>query len=153
MPVFVTEDNGRTNHKRIEKFLNFFTRISFELQGESCEIDGKYDNEDFQSLMSAMQVLGFSSDEQDTIFRILASGKTPEISIFLQHYHFKAEILISNALFAQCCTSGTCISIGSSWSTDRKALKLVPTPKSGGQAICCKLMSTGSRWRLPLKRP
>ncbi|BES99216.1 MyTH4 domain [Nesidiocoris tenuis] len=42
-------------------------------QGESCEIDGKYDNEDFQSLMSAMQVLGFSSDEQDTIFRILAS--------------------------------------------------------------------------------
>uniref|UniRef100_A0A0K8SUT5 Unconventional myosin-XV n=1 Tax=Lygus hesperus TaxID=30085 RepID=A0A0K8SUT5_LYGHE len=42
-------------------------------QGESCEIEGKYDSEDFQSLMSAMQVLGFTSDEQDTIFRILAS--------------------------------------------------------------------------------
>ncbi|XP_073998346.1 unconventional myosin 10A isoform X4 [Rhodnius prolixus] len=42
-------------------------------QGESCEIDGKYDSEDFQSLMSAMQVLGFTSEEQETIFRILAS--------------------------------------------------------------------------------
>lgn len=45
-------------------------------QGGSCEIDGKYDGEDFQSLMSAMQVLGFTSEEQDTIFRILASGET-----------------------------------------------------------------------------
>lgn len=44
-------------------------------QGGNCEIDGKYDNEDFQSLLSAMQVLGFTSDEQDTIFRILASGE------------------------------------------------------------------------------
>lgn len=44
-------------------------------QGGNCEIDGKYDGEDFQSLMSAMQVLGFTSEEQDTIFRILASGK------------------------------------------------------------------------------
>lgn len=43
-------------------------------QGGNCEIDGKYDGEDFQSLMSAMQVLGFTSEEQDTIFRILASG-------------------------------------------------------------------------------
>ena len=45
-------------------------------QGGNCEIDGKYDGEDFQSLMSAMQVLGFTSEEQDTIFRILASGKS-----------------------------------------------------------------------------
>lgn len=44
-------------------------------QGGNCEIDSKYDGEDFQSLMSAMQVLGFTSEEQDTIFRILASGK------------------------------------------------------------------------------
>ncbi|XP_039291022.1 unconventional myosin-XV [Nilaparvata lugens] len=42
-------------------------------QGGNCEIDGKYDGEDFQSLLSAMQVLGFTSEEQDTIFRILAS--------------------------------------------------------------------------------
>ena len=39
------------------------------------EIDGKYDQEDFQALLSAMQVLGLSSDEQDTIFKILAAGK------------------------------------------------------------------------------
>ncbi|XP_037094410.1 unconventional myosin-XV-like isoform X2 [Pollicipes pollicipes] len=42
-------------------------------QGGSVEIDGKYDKEDFQALLSAMQVLGFSSDEQDNIFKILAS--------------------------------------------------------------------------------
>nr|CAD7393755.1 unnamed protein product [Timema cristinae] len=42
-------------------------------QGGNCEIDGKLDGEDFHSLLSAMQVLGFSSDEQDTIFKILAS--------------------------------------------------------------------------------
>lgn len=45
-------------------------------QGGNCEIDGKYDSEDFQSLLSAMQVLGFTMDEQDNIFRILASGKS-----------------------------------------------------------------------------
>ncbi|KAK6643275.1 hypothetical protein RUM43_004780 [Polyplax serrata] len=42
-------------------------------QGGNCEIDGKVDRDDFQSLLSAMQVLGFTNDEQDTIFRILAS--------------------------------------------------------------------------------
>ncbi|XP_071526723.1 unconventional myosin-XV isoform X1 [Panulirus ornatus] len=42
-------------------------------QGGSCQLEGKYDGEDFQALLSAMQVLGFSSDEQDTIFRILAA--------------------------------------------------------------------------------
>ncbi|XP_063236075.1 unconventional myosin-XV [Bacillus rossius redtenbacheri] len=42
-------------------------------QGGNCEIDGKFDGEDFQSLLSAMQVLGFSSEEQDSIFKILAS--------------------------------------------------------------------------------
>ncbi|KAF4520564.1 hypothetical protein B566_EDAN011117 [Ephemera danica] len=42
-------------------------------QGGSCDIDGKNDKDDFQSLLSAMQVLGFTSEEQDTIFRILTS--------------------------------------------------------------------------------
>lgn len=51
------------------------TKKGIFFQGGNCEIDGKYDNEDFQSLLSAMQVLGFTSDEQDTIFRILASGE------------------------------------------------------------------------------
>lgn len=42
-------------------------------QGGSCGIEGKNDTQDFKALLSAMQVLGFTSDEQDTIFRILAS--------------------------------------------------------------------------------
>ncbi|XP_048509561.1 uncharacterized protein LOC105693576 isoform X2 [Athalia rosae] len=42
-------------------------------QGGSCEIDGKNDTQDFKALLSAMQVLGFTSEEQDTIFRILGS--------------------------------------------------------------------------------
>jgi 5-enolpyruvylshikimate-3-phosphate synthase len=54
-------------------------------QGGNCEIDGKFDGEDFQSLLSAMQVLGFTSDEQDTIFRILASGKQTQILMNYGH--------------------------------------------------------------------
>uniref|UniRef100_T1JBR9 Unconventional myosin-XV n=1 Tax=Strigamia maritima TaxID=126957 RepID=T1JBR9_STRMM len=42
-------------------------------QGGSCEISCKDDGEDFQALLSAVQVLGFSLDEQETIFRILSS--------------------------------------------------------------------------------
>ncbi|XP_039312298.1 unconventional myosin-XV [Solenopsis invicta] len=47
-------------------------------QGGNCQIDGKSDVQDFKALLSAMQVLGFSvlgfsSEEQDTIFKILAS--------------------------------------------------------------------------------
>ncbi|XP_016845570.1 unconventional myosin-XV isoform X2 [Nasonia vitripennis] len=42
-------------------------------QGGSCDIDGKNDTQDFKALLSAMQVLGFTSEEQDTIFKILSS--------------------------------------------------------------------------------
>ncbi|GAB6020238.1 Unconventional myosin-XV [Chamberlinius hualienensis] len=42
-------------------------------QGGSFEIQCKYDSEDFKALLSAMQVLGFTSEEQDTIWKILAS--------------------------------------------------------------------------------
>ncbi|XP_043471659.1 unconventional myosin-XV [Leptopilina heterotoma] len=42
-------------------------------QGGNCEIDGKNDTQDFKALLSAMQVLGFTSEEQDTIFKILSS--------------------------------------------------------------------------------
>lgn len=42
-------------------------------QGGSTEIDGKDDEQDFRFLLAAMQVLGFTNEEQDTIFRILAS--------------------------------------------------------------------------------
>lgn len=42
-------------------------------QGGNCNIDGKNDTQDFKALLSAMQVLGFTSEEQDTIFKILSS--------------------------------------------------------------------------------
>ncbi|KAI2804564.1 Myosin and Kinesin Tail domain protein [Blomia tropicalis] len=42
-------------------------------QGNCCQIDGKDDAEDFRFLIGAMQVLGFTMEEQDIIFRILAS--------------------------------------------------------------------------------
>ncbi|XP_064478725.1 unconventional myosin-XV-like isoform X2 [Ornithodoros turicata] len=42
-------------------------------QGGSIEIPCKDDAEDFRCLLSAMQVLGFTADEQDAIFRILAA--------------------------------------------------------------------------------
>lgn len=42
-------------------------------QGGSCEIEGKNDEEDFRFLLSAMQVLGFTNEEQDNIFRIMAA--------------------------------------------------------------------------------
>ncbi|XP_023214568.1 unconventional myosin-XV-like, partial [Centruroides sculpturatus] len=41
--------------------------------GGAYRIECKDDAEDFRSLLSAMQVLGFTSDEQDTIFRMLAA--------------------------------------------------------------------------------
>ncbi|XP_009077192.1 PREDICTED: unconventional myosin-XV-like, partial [Acanthisitta chloris] len=42
-------------------------------QGGNCEIPGKDDAEDFRQLLSTMEVLGFSMDEQNSIFRILSS--------------------------------------------------------------------------------
>ncbi|XP_032354863.1 unconventional myosin-XV [Camelus ferus] len=42
-------------------------------QGGNCEISGKSDADDFRRLLAAMEVLGFSGEDQDSIFRILAS--------------------------------------------------------------------------------
>lgn len=42
-------------------------------QGGNCEITGKSDADDFRRLLAAMEVLGFTSEDQDSIFRILAS--------------------------------------------------------------------------------
>lgn len=42
-------------------------------QGGNCEIPGKEDAEDFRRLLSTMEALGFSVDEQNSIFRILSS--------------------------------------------------------------------------------
>ncbi|NXR50917.1 MYO15 protein, partial [Hippolais icterina] len=42
-------------------------------QGGNCEIPGKDDAEDFRRLLNTMEVLNFSLDEQNSIFRILSS--------------------------------------------------------------------------------
>ncbi|CAN0093385.1 unnamed protein product [Rangifer tarandus platyrhynchus] len=42
-------------------------------QGGNCGISGKSDADDFRRLLAAMEVLGFSAEDQDSIFRILAS--------------------------------------------------------------------------------
>ncbi|XP_028390179.1 unconventional myosin-XV [Phyllostomus discolor] len=42
-------------------------------QGGNCEISGKSDADDFRRLLAAMEALGFSGEDQDSIFRILAS--------------------------------------------------------------------------------
>ncbi len=43
------------------------------LKGESCSIRHKNDADDFRSLISAIDILGFSKLEQEIIFKILAS--------------------------------------------------------------------------------
>ncbi|XP_046399408.1 unconventional myosin-XV isoform X2 [Ischnura elegans] len=71
--VFYEMLKGLSTEQREKYGLLTAEKYFYLNQGGNCEIDGKYDNEDFQALLSAMQVLGFTSEEQDTIFRILAS--------------------------------------------------------------------------------
>jgi myosin-15 len=47
--------------------------IFFLNLGGQIAIDGKNDAEDFESLQSALQVLSFSTEECETIHKILAS--------------------------------------------------------------------------------
>nr|XP_015215599.1 PREDICTED: unconventional myosin-XV [Lepisosteus oculatus] len=42
-------------------------------QGGYCEIPGKSDGEDFRRLLSAMEILSFSVEDQNSIFRVLSS--------------------------------------------------------------------------------
>nr|XP_033770854.1 unconventional myosin-XV [Geotrypetes seraphini] len=42
-------------------------------QGGNCDIPGKSDAEDFRRLQSAMEILNFSAEDQNSIFRILSS--------------------------------------------------------------------------------
>ncbi|XP_053328005.1 unconventional myosin-XV [Spea bombifrons] len=42
-------------------------------QGGNCEIPAKRDAEDFRRLLNAMESLGFTAEDQDSIFRILSS--------------------------------------------------------------------------------
>ncbi|XP_078518827.1 unconventional myosin-XV [Lissotriton helveticus] len=42
-------------------------------QGGNCEIQGKSDADDFRRLVSAMEILSFSGEDQNSVFRILSS--------------------------------------------------------------------------------
>ncbi|XP_069501807.1 unconventional myosin-XV isoform X2 [Ambystoma mexicanum] len=42
-------------------------------QGGNCDIPGKSDADDFRRLLSAMEILSFSGEDQNSIFRILSS--------------------------------------------------------------------------------
>ena len=42
-------------------------------QGGQIKIDGKNDKDDFETMQSALQVLSFSTEECETIYKILAS--------------------------------------------------------------------------------
>lgn len=44
-----------------------------QFQGGNCEIPGKNDEEDFHRLLTTMETLSFSVEEQNSIFRILSS--------------------------------------------------------------------------------
>lgn len=43
------------------------------MKGNNCKLENKNDANDFFSLVSALDILGFNKSEQDTIFRILAA--------------------------------------------------------------------------------
>lgn len=62
------------SHQEKEKYgLQTADKYFYLNQGGSCDIPGKDDEQDFRFLLSAMQVLGFTNEEQDTIFRMLSS--------------------------------------------------------------------------------
>ncbi|RWS18809.1 unconventional myosin-XV-like protein, partial [Leptotrombidium deliense] len=64
---------GLTNQEKEKYGLLIAEKYFYLNQGASCEIEGKNDAEDFRFLLAAIQVLGFTNEEQDVIFRILAS--------------------------------------------------------------------------------
>ena len=48
--------------------------LNYELiKGNSCKLTNKNDAKDFNSLTSAIEILGFDNSEQDTIFKILSA--------------------------------------------------------------------------------
>lgn len=71
--VFYELLSGLTGEEKEKYGLQTAEKYFYLNQGGSCEIEGKNDGEDFRFLLAAMQVLGFTNEEQDTVFRILAS--------------------------------------------------------------------------------
>lgn len=71
--VFYELLSGLTDQEKEKYGLQTSDKYFYLNQGSSSEIEGKNDGQDFRFLLAAMQVLGFTNEEQDTIFRILAS--------------------------------------------------------------------------------
>ena len=71
--VFYEMLAGLTEEQRQKFGLMTAEKYFYLNQGGSCNIDGKVDRDDFQSLLSAMQVLGFTQEEQEVIFKIISS--------------------------------------------------------------------------------
>ncbi|KAK2492706.1 hypothetical protein MC885_002878 [Smutsia gigantea] len=61
-------------------------------QGGNCEISGKSEADDFRRLLASMEVLGFNSEDQDGIFRILASILHLG-NVYFEKYEAVAELL------------------------------------------------------------
>ncbi|NXT52542.1 MYO15 protein, partial [Pluvianellus socialis] len=64
---------GLPAQQRQRYFLQGAETYYYLNQGGNCEIPGKDDAEDFRRLLNTMEVLSFSVEEQNSIFRILSS--------------------------------------------------------------------------------
>ncbi|XP_054849655.1 unconventional myosin-XV [Eublepharis macularius] len=64
---------GLPGHQKRKFFLQEAETYFYLNQGGNCEIPGKADAEDFHRLLTAMEALHFSVDDQNSIFRILSS--------------------------------------------------------------------------------
>ena len=71
--IFYELLTGLTDQEKEKYGLKTCDKYFYLNQSTSTEIEGKNDEEDFRFLCAAIQVLGFTNEEQDTIFRILAS--------------------------------------------------------------------------------
>jgi myosin-15 len=56
-------------------YLNQGANNNNNVTADTTSIPGKSDKDDFQALLSAMQILGMGSTEIDTVFKLLAAGK------------------------------------------------------------------------------
>lgn len=71
--IFYELLTGLSKHEKEKYGLQTAEKYFYLNQGHCVDLPGKEDGDDFRSLLASMQVLGFNYQEQDTIFRLLAS--------------------------------------------------------------------------------
>ncbi|XP_047189847.1 unconventional myosin-XV [Scophthalmus maximus] len=64
---------GLPPHEKISLYLQEAETYYYLNQGGDCTIEGKDDGEDFRRLLSAMDILCFTPEEQNSIYRLLSS--------------------------------------------------------------------------------